>query len=553
VSDLSLKVGVQLTAAEPGGNDKPLAKPVAAALFIRPVASVRPALSTEDFLPFAPVLASGELDSGLSTTGFEGVEPSPLVAVSVPEPVVKIGPVERPILEVKPSAAPIAVYEPMQFLDYEDDDDSFSEPEPEFEPPAPLMALLAVAIPQAASPGQAKRQQGFAPIAFTDTSVEMPEVSLTTARRKLIHGPNPFAPKPQAVPAPQVEVQTATAPPPTPAPLSRPAQVINKPAAAKQTQSQPNVQRPAAAAAAAATAPAIKAEPGPARPEPSRQDKDKRPNFKAAPPPPANRPVRDRSNAVPTEEIIPETPAPALKPKMVPIRKPEPLTPAATLSDVPMMGMSQGEKSGGPKIAIAAAAVIVLAGGGYFLFSGSKSTTGGGQFAAEAGSEISAPGMIIGGGGWTTTWGAEAPINKGKQIAIYRPSMAMTDYRFEFFGQIERKAMGWIFRASNPKNYYVMKLETIKPGASPLVALVKYAVIDGKETTRTQVMLPFDVKAGTVYQVRLDVRGDKFTTHVQGKLVDYWSDDRIKVGGAGFYTDTAERAQIKSSQVSYLK
>ena len=49
---------------------------------------------------------------------------------------------------------------------------------------------------------------------------------------------------------------------------------------------------------------------------------------------------------------------------------------------------------------------------------------------------------------------------------------------------------------------------------------MKYAVIDGKETTRTQVMLPFDVKADTVYQVRLDVRGEKFTTHVQGKLVD---------------------------------
>ena len=37
--------------------------------------------------------------------------------------------------------------------------------------------------------------------------------------------------------------------------------------------------------------------------------------------------------------------------------------------------------------------------------------------------------------------------------------MTMPDYRFEFRGQIERKALGWIFRASNPKNYYVMKLE----------------------------------------------------------------------------------------------
>ena len=141
----------------------------------------------------------------------------------------------------------------------------------------------------------------------------------------------------------------------------------------------------------------------------------------------------------------------------------------------------------------------MLAGGGYFMFSGSKSA-GAGSATSDSISETSAPGMVIGGGGWTTTWGADAPNNKGKQIAIYRPSMTMPDYRFEFRGEIERKAMGWIFRAQNPKTYYVMKLEVIKPGAKPLVALVKYAVIDGKETTRTQVILPFEVKTSTVYQ-----------------------------------------------------
>jgi hypothetical protein len=48
------------------------------------------------------------------------------------------------------------------------------------------------------------------------------------------------------------------------------------------------------------------------------------------------------------------------------------------------------------------------------------------------------------------------------------------------------------------------------------------------------------------------VRGDKFQTYVQDKLVDYWQDSRIKVGGAGFYSDQGERASIKSSQLAYL-
>jgi hypothetical protein len=237
----------------------------------------------------------------------------------------------------------------------------------------------------------------------------------------------------------------------------------------------------------------------------------------------------------------------------MPSRRPEPVPEPAppmvsAMGNGPALGMPAGTgNSGGLKIAVAGAVLAVLGGGGYFLFSGGSEKS-----ASKIGTETTPSSLIVGGGGWTTTWGSDASINKNKQISIYRPSMAMSDYRFEFRGQIDRKALGWIFRAANAKNYYVMKLEVIKPGANPLVALVKYAVVDGKETTRTQVMLPFEVRIDTLYQVKLDVRGDKFSTHVQDKLVDFWTDGRVKVGGAGFYNDAGERASIKSSQLSYL-
>jgi hypothetical protein len=238
------------------------------------------------------------------------------------------------------------------------------------------------------------------------------------------------------------------------------------------------------------------------------------------------------------------------------IRKPDavPAAPAIT-EPVPMLALTTPSVSTGlspvMKAAIAVIAVVIIAGGGYFGFSGTGSANASSSSASETVSDVTA-GMVIGGGGWTTTWGSDAPNNKGKQIAIFRPSMAMTDYRFEFRGQIERKALGWIFRASDSKNYYVMKLAMIKPGANPIVALIRYAVINGKETTRTQVVLPFGVALDTLYHVRFEVKGDKFTTYIQDKLVDYWNDDRIKVGGTGFYNDNGERGQIKSSQVAYL-
>jgi len=273
--------------------------------------------------------------------------------------------------------------------------------------------------------------------------------------------------------------------------------------------------------------------------------------------------ARDGS-ALTAERPEPEVaPAPQLKPKLMPIRKSEPAIAASTaVDDFPSLGMHQMEQSAigkfwsdaaGPvKGGVIAAVAVVVLGAGYFLFKPSSAASSVDVPGPTAITEGSAPGMIIGGGGWTTNWGADAPINKGKQISLFRPSMSMTDYRFEFRGQIEKKAMGWIFRAANSKNYNVAKLEMIKPGLSPVIALIKYSVIKGVEGTHTQVMLPNDFKMDTVYHVRMDVKGNKYTTYVQDKLVDYWTDDQIKTGGAGFYTNIGERAQIKSSQIAYL-
>ncbi|HYP07627.1 MAG TPA: hypothetical protein VER03_15445 [Bryobacteraceae bacterium] len=588
MSDPRQQGRVRLTAAEPGAAERPVQKPVAAKMFVRPAAGLRPQLATESFLDFTPNLALEGLEAVLNTTGFEDVEDAPvrpLINAAAPVEVVPpvtfaAPPVAKPAIELKPPSTPIAVYEPIEFLDYEDDEEAdvaeaYSEPElepePEPEPPA-LSEPFAIAWPNAVAPGVAKMQQGYASIALADTPIELPDLALKTVRPRILRGTNPFAPKPAPAPAsapvPETPViQARPTPPPAPAKATptvtaKPAQPAVRPAAAVPPAPVPPavVHRPAAAAAAVSPALA-KTEPAKTSAPPER---DRRPaaaaKAPAAPAPqqaptPNRPPLRDRGNAVPVEEVL-EQPTPAPKPKMVPIRKPEPVAAAASAPEradnLPMLGMPEEQKSPITKIGMVAVVVAVLAGGAYVTFSGGKSSARA-SGPEETISDNTNPGMVIGGGGWTTTWGADSPVNKGKQISIYRPSMTMPDYRLEFRGQIEKKALGWIFRAQDPKNYYVMKLQTLKPGASPVVALVKYAVIDGKETTHTQTMLPFPVSLDTVYQVRVDVKGDKFTTYVQGKLLDYWTDDRIKLGGAGFYTETGERSQIKSSQVSYLK
>ena len=198
--------------SDPSAKGRPLAKPAAAESFVCAAASVRPALNIESFEFFDPSFALNELDASLTTTGFEGFDrpASPASAIFEPPaaPILTI-PVVRPMLEVKPPLTPIAVYEPMEFLDYDDEDDSFGDvqaaPEPEiasepdFLPPPTLTSFLPIGIPEASKPATAKLQQGFTAIAVADLPVEVPEVVLRTVRRRFTSGSNPQAPKPGGI------------------------------------------------------------------------------------------------------------------------------------------------------------------------------------------------------------------------------------------------------------------------------------------------------------------------------------------------------------------
>ena len=248
----------------------------------------------------------------------------------------------------------------------------------------------------------------------------------------------------------------------------------------------------------------------------------------------------------------------ASEPKVIPIRKAETaLAPVAVGDRLPTLGMSTesvGGTSMGMKIGIAAAVLVVLGGAGYYFKRGDATARADAGQTAAAVSDQAQPLPSLGGAGWTTNWGSDAAVNRGKQISLYRPTMVISDYRIEIHGQIERKSMGWIFRARDPKNYYVMKLEWIKGGVDPVPALVKYSVIEGKESTHTQVLLPLDnISLTTLFKVRTDVKGNKFTTYINDRPVDYWTDDNVKLGGAGLYSEAGERAIIKTTNIAALR
>jgi hypothetical protein len=130
------------------------------------------------------------------------------------------------------------------------------------------------------------------------------------------------------------------------------------------------------------------------------------------------------------------------------------------------------------------------------------------------------------------------------QLALYRPSAVYSNYRLEFFAQIESKSVGWVVRARDLQNYYAMKFTVVEPGLRPIIAMVHYPVVGGKQGTRVEVPLSVMVHNDTPYHVAVEVKGNRVVTSIEGQEVDRWIDDTLTSGGVGFFSEPDERARL---------
>jgi hypothetical protein len=147
--------------------------------------------------------------------------------------------------------------------------------------------------------------------------------------------------------------------------------------------------------------------------------------------------------------------------------------------------------------------------------------------------------------GWAPGWqpSAQGYVRTG-QMALFQPSLEYTDYRVEFYGQIEEKSMGWVVRAKDKKNYYAMKFKVIEPGLRPIIAMVHYQVTNGKRGHVEETPLSVMVHNNEPYHVAVEVRGNHFTAAIEGEPVESWIDESPAKGGVGFFSDTGERARL---------
>jgi hypothetical protein len=150
--------------------------------------------------------------------------------------------------------------------------------------------------------------------------------------------------------------------------------------------------------------------------------------------------------------------------------------------------------------------------------------------------------------GWS--YDAAGFVHPGS-LALYEPSMNLSDYHVELMAQIDRKGLGAVVRATGFDRYQAVKLAILEPGALPRVALIHYPVIGGKQGPRTAVPLPFPARNDTVYHLKIETRGSDFIVYAQEKMVAFWSDKRFRNGGVGLFCGKGEDARVRWIEVMH--
>ena len=130
------------------------------------------------------------------------------------------------------------------------------------------------------------------------------------------------------------------------------------------------------------------------------------------------------------------------------------------------------------------------------------------------------------------------------ELALFQPTLRFTDYRMEFFGQIENKSMSWVVRGKDPQNYYAMKFNVMVAGLRPVLSMVHYPVVGGVPGPKVEMPLSVMVHNDMPYHVAVDVKGGHYVASIEGQEVDEWTDDSLLAGGVGFFSEAGARARI---------
>ncbi len=150
--------------------------------------------------------------------------------------------------------------------------------------------------------------------------------------------------------------------------------------------------------------------------------------------------------------------------------------------------------------------------------------------------------------GGVADWKLDAAGARTGSLALYAPSMQLTDYEMEFLVRVENRTATWVFRATDNNDHYRATLRVTPEGG---YEFSRWAVIGGKAEQAVSSPVAAASKTRTALAVRTSVKGNTFSVFVDGQAVDQWNDSRLPAGGVGFGDAPDDRARLYWVRVSY--
>ncbi|UMG94497.1 family 78 glycoside hydrolase catalytic domain [Nocardioides sp. TF02-7] len=126
----------------------------------------------------------------------------------------------------------------------------------------------------------------------------------------------------------------------------------------------------------------------------------------------------------------------------------------------------------------------------------------------------------------------------GQQVTIARTGSGWEDYVFSAKVTVVENAAAVVFRARDHRTGYMWQLHDADD------ALKTHRMIDGGFPRDARRTVPFEVTAGTTYDLSIRVEGQTFTTSIDGEVVDTWTDPDATgstAGTIGFRQATGSR------------
>jgi hypothetical protein len=141
-------------------------------------------------------------------------------------------------------------------------------------------------------------------------------------------------------------------------------------------------------------------------------------------------------------------------------------------------------------------------------------------------------------------WKLDAAGVRIGSLALFSPSLEMTDYQLEFLARIENRGVTWLFRMANFNDYFRATF-AVAPGGG--YEFRRSAVIGGvaEPPISKPVTMASSVRAArTAVTVSTRVAANEFSVSIEGQAIDTWTDSRLASGGIGFVGAPDDRARL---------